>query len=193
MLENIEKMAKANKIPIMDKEGINYLTKLIEENKCEKILEIGTAIGYSAIKMAKVSPKIRITTLERDERRAHQARVNIDMLQVEDQIEVIETDALEYKTNNKFDLIFIDAAKAQYIKFFEKFKKNLRKNGIIVSDNLKFHGLVNHDKSRLSKNLRSLVTKIENYIEFLKENEEFKTEFIDVGDGVAVSRRKNEE
>ena len=90
-------------------------------------------------------------------------------------------------------LLIIDAAKAQYIKFFEKFKYNLADNGVIVSDNLNFHGLIHEDMANLSRNVRGLVTKINLYIEFLKQNKEFYTEFLDIGDGIGISRKINNE
>lgn len=102
-------------------------------------------------------------------------------------------DALEVNlTGVSYDLIFIDAAKGQYKKFFEKFKFFLAEGGVIITDNLKFHGYVGKKETIDSKNLRGIVDKIESYIEFLKSNEEFETEFIDIGDGISVSKRKNE-
>lgn len=191
MLEQLEKKAILNNIPIMDKEGISYLKELIKKRNIKKILELGTAVGYSAINMALVDPDIKIVTIERDEERYKEAISNIKQFNLEKQIEVILADAIDVSLENKFDLIFIDAAKAQYIKFFQKYEHNLNKNGIIVSDNLNFHGLVNENKDNLSRNLRGLVSKIEKYIEFLKENVEYETEFINVGDGIAVTERRD--
>jgi predicted O-methyltransferase YrrM len=91
----------------------------------------------------------------------------------------------------KYDMIFIDAAKGQYTKFFEKFKYFLNDGGVIISDNLKFHGHVGNSANIESKNLKSLVQKIESYIDFLKDNEEFDTEFFDIGDGLSVSVKKS--
>ena len=104
-------------------------------------------------------------------------------------IKIIKDDAFNVELNEKFDLIFIDAAKAQSIKFFNKFSKNLNKNKYIITDNLKFHGLVESNE-KLSKNLRQLIKKIKDYIEFLKENKEFETIFYDVGDGISVSKKR---
>ena len=107
-------------------------------------------------------------------------------------ITVVYQDALEVNLTdkNEYDLIFIDAAKGQYIKFFEKFKYFLAPNGIIITDNLKFHGYVGSKKKIESKNLAGIVKKIENYIIFLKDNTEFETKFYDVGDGLSVSVKK---
>jgi hypothetical protein len=97
---------------------------------------------------------------------------------------------LDFNTSEKYDLIFIDAAKSQYIKFFNKFTFNLNKKGYVVTDNINFHGLTNSDKSKMSRNLRQLITKLERYINFLKDNKNFKTRFFEVGDGIAISRRR---
>lgn len=185
--KQMEKYAEEKNIPIMQKSGINFLTKYIEENNVKNILEIGTAIGYSAIKMASVNDKIKVTTIEKDNERYLTALKNIKDFDLEKRITLISGDALDVELEGKFDLIFIDAAKGQYIKFFEKYSKNLKKNGVIVSDNLDFHGFVKQEERIISKNLRQLVDKIRNYIEFLKNNTEFTTTFYKVGDGISVS------
>lgn len=187
----IEEYAKENNVPIMMKDGIEFLTNYIKENNVKTILEIGSAIGYSAIKMALVDKDIKITTIERDINRFNEAVKNIKEFNLENQIEIINADALEYTTDKQFDLIFIDAAKAQYIKFFEKYKTNLKQNGTIISDNLDFHGLVKNPELTSNRNTKQLVRKINTYIEFLKENKEFKTEFISLGDGIGISKRQS--
>lgn len=189
--KQIEKYAEEKNIPIMQKPGINFLTKYIEENNVKNILEIGSAIGYSAIKMALVNDKIKVTTIEKDTERYLTALKNIKDFELEKRITLILGDALDVNLEDKYDLIFIDAAKGQYIKFFEKYSKNLKKNGVIVSDNLDFHGFVNQEERIVSKNLRQLVNKIRNYIEFLKENTEFTTTFYKVGDGISISIKNN--
>ena len=191
MLE-IEKYAYENSIPIMQKDGIEFLTKFICENNIKKILEIGTAIGYSAIKMCLASTDVTVTTIERDKARYDMALENIKKFNLEDRITCIYGDALDIAITGSYDLIFIDAAKGQYTKFFEKFKYFLAPNGIIVTDNLKFHGYVGSTKPIENRNLRGIVTKIEKYINFLKDNEEFETKFYDVGDGLSVSVKKQD-
>lgn len=187
----IEEYAKENNVPIMMKDGIEFLTQYIKENNVKTILEIGSAIGYSAIRMALVDESIKVTTIERDTNRFNEAVKNIKEFNLENQIEIINADALEYTTDKQFDLIFIDAAKAQYIKFFEKYKTNLKQNGTIISDNLDFHGLVKNPELTSNRNTKQLVRKINTYIEFLKENKEFKTEFISLGDGIGISKRQS--
>lgn len=187
MLEEIELYAKKNNIPIMEKEGIEFLINYIKENNIINILEIGSAIGYSAINFALVNTDIAITTIERDIERYNEAVKNIQKFNLKNQIKIFNMDAFDYNDANKYDLIFIDAAKAQYIKFFEKFKNNLTTNGVIISDNLSFHGLVENPENTNNRNTKQLVSKISKYIDFLKNNGEFKTTFYQLGDGISVS------
>ncbi|MBE6138728.1 MAG: prepilin-type N-terminal cleavage/methylation domain-containing protein [Firmicutes bacterium] len=189
----LEEYAAKNNIPIMMKDGIEFLLDFIKDNEVTSILEIGSAIGYSAIRMALLNKNIRVTTIERDLERYNEAVKNIHDFNLEEQITIINDDAFNVELNQKFDLIFIDAAKSQYIKFFEKFKANLNCNGYIVSDNLNFHGLTKVDLKDLSRNVRGLVRKLNSYIEFLETNTEFSTTFYEIGDGVSVSKRKEDE
>ena len=188
-ISELEEYAKEYNVPIMLEDGIEFLCDYIKKNNIKRILEIGTAIGYSAIKMASIDKDIKITTIERDKDRYSLALKNISDFKLEEQIDVILDDALNVDLSDKYDLIFIDAAKGQYINFFEKFKTNLNNNGVIISDNLSFHGLVESDWSTLTRNVRGLVRKIKNYKDFLDENKEFKTDYYDIGDGIGVSRR----
>lgn len=186
-LKEIEKYAKEFNIPIMQKDGIEFLTNYIKDNNIKSILEIGTAIGYSAIKMALVDSDIKVTTIERDIDRYLVAVDNINKFNLQNRINIINGDALDIELTDKYDLIFIDAAKSQYIKFFEKFEKNLNINGVIVSDNLSFHGLVEDESKTNNRNTKQLVRKIRKYIDYLKENPNYKTTFYKLGDGVAIS------
>ena len=191
VIKRMEKYADEKGIPIMEEEGINFLTEFIRLNKVKYILEIGSAIGYSAIRMALVDKDITVTTIERDKDRYIEAVKNIKYLELDDRITLVLTDAFDFKVKEKFDLIFIDAAKSQYLKFFNKFSPNLTKKGYIITDNIKFHGLTFSDKTKLSRNLRGLITKLETYISFLENNKDFKTRFFDIGDGIAISTRKD--
>lgn len=190
-LELMEKYAKENNIPIMLKDGIEFLLEYIKNNQIENILEIGSAIGYSSIRMCLIDNKTKITTIERDENRYKEAIKNIHKFNLENRINIIFDDAFNVELKDKFDLIFIDAAKSQYIKFFEKFKENLNKNGVIVSDNLNFHGLTHTKDEIKSRNVRGIVRKLNNYIDFLNNNKEFKTIFYDIGDGISISKKIN--
>ncbi len=188
---NLKENAKANHIPIMQDGGIDFIKKYIIENNIKTILEIGSAVGYSAISFALLSKDIRIITLERDVTRYNEAVTNINEFNLSNQITVKNVDALSFDLNDKFDLIFIDAAKSQYIKFFEKYKKNLNTKGVIITDNLSFHGMVNDLSLTHNRNTKQLVGKIRKYIDFLKNNTEFDTTFYDDGDGISVSVKKN--
>lgn len=191
MFKEIEEYAHKENIPIMLPDGIEYLCNYIKKNNIKKILEIGSAIGYSAIRMASISPDIHITTIEKDLERYNIARENIKKYHLENQIEIILGDALETNISGTYDLLFIDASKGHNIDFFEKYRSNLSKCGIIVTDNLHFHGLVQDENLIKTKNQRSLVKKIRNFINFLNQNEEYHTEYIDVGDGLSISYLKN--
>ncbi len=191
IVRKIKQYAEDNNVPIMLQEGIDFLTTYILKNHVKNILEIGTAIGYSAIMMALVDSDVKVTTIERDEVRYLEALKNVKSLGLEDRITLIYNDAFNVKLEETFDLIFIDAAKAQSIKFFEMFERNLNRNGAIITDNLKFHGLVDQNEDEIkSKNLKALIRKIKDYINYLKNNEKYKTEFYDVGDGISVSVKK---
>lgn len=189
----MEKYAKDNNVPIIEKESIAFIMKFIKANDVKEILEIGSAIGYSSILMASVKDDVKITTIERDETRYMECLKNVKNCNMQTKINVVCQDALEVNLSGvSYDLIFIDAAKGQYTKFFEKYKYFLKPGGVIITDNLKFHGHVGNRSQIASRNLKQLVGKIEKYIDFLKNNEEFETKFYDVGDGLSVSIRKND-
>lgn len=190
-IREIKKYALDNKVPIMVDEGIDFLTTFIIKNQITNILEIGSAIGYSAIMMALANPNVKITTIERDRERYLEAVKNVKKMGLEDRITLIFNDALETTIEGKFDLVFIDAAKGQNIRFFEKFEPNLTDHGVIITDNIDFHGLVQKDvESIQSRNLRGLIRKIREYIDYLKNNPKYDVEFLKVGDGIAVARKK---
>lgn len=191
-MEELEMYAKINNIPIMQKDGIEYLCNYIKENNIINILEIGAAIGYSSIMMAKVNDNIRVTTIERDLDRYTLAVSNIKKYNLDDRINIIYGDACDIEINGNYDLIFIDAAKGKNTFFFEKFKNNLSKAGVIITDNLSFHGLVENEDLVKTKNQKGIVSKIKSYIDFLDNNKEFNTTYIEVGDKISISKRRIE-
>lgn len=189
-IKELKEYAKKNNVPIMMDDGINFLTTFVIKHQIKNVLEVGTAIGYSAIMMALANPNLKVTSIERDEERYLEALKNVKKFDLEDRITLIYNDAEEVSLSDKYDLIFIDAAKGKNMAFFKKFSKNLKKEGFIITDNISFHGYVEKDESEIrTRNLRGLVRKIKDYISFLKENEEFKTVFYETGDGIAVSTR----
>lgn len=195
LILEMEEYAKEHNVPIIEKESIAFLMKFIKQHDIKNVLEIGSAIGYSGILMASSSRQVKVTTIERDETNYMEALKNVKKCGFEGKVTVVFQDALELNLaeGTEYDLIFIDAAKGQYKKFFEKYKYFLAPGGAIITDNLKFHGYVGKSDKIESKNLRQLVGKIEGYIDFLKTNEEFDTEFLNIGDGLSVSVRKNDE
>ncbi len=191
-MRELEEYAKINNIPIMQKDGILYLINYIKENNIKNILEIGSAIGYSSIMMASINSDIRITTIERDKDRYDLAVSNIKKYNLDNQINIIYGDAVDIDINGMYDLIFIDAAKGKNIFFFEKYKNNLVKRGTIITDNLSFHGLVEDNSLIKTKNQKGIVNKIKDFISFLDNNDEFDTEYISVGDKIAISKRRSD-
>lgn len=188
----LEEYANKNNIPIINKESLSFLLLLLNSNNKTTVLEIGTAIGYSAINMALLNPAINIDTIEKKEQMYKLACKNVGLFGLNDRVNLILEDALtldESILKEEYDLIFIDAAKAQNINFFNKYEKRLSKKGIIVTDNLFFHGLL--FKEELSKNLKGLSRKIKAYNKFLSNNKDFNTYFIPIGDGMSVSIRRN--
>lgn len=190
-IEALEEYAKSNNVPIMQKDGIEYLTQYIKDNNVKNILEIGTAIAYSAIRMCSVSNDIKVTTIERNKDMYDLAIENIKLFNLSDRINVIYGDALEVDIDGSYDLIFIDAAKSQYIKFFDKYSKYLKDDGTIVSDNLNFHGLRKNISNITSKNLRSMMKKLNDYVVFLEENKDYHTTFLDIGDGIGITKKSS--
>ena len=166
--------------------------RYIKNHNVLNILEIGSAIGYSAILMASSSKDVMVTTIERDEARYMECLKNVKKCGMEKKINVVYQDALELNLSEelRYDLIFIDAAKGQYTKFFEKYKNYLNPGGVIITDNIHFHGYVGESDKLDKGNLKSLVEKIESYVDFLKNNEEFDTVFKDIGDGLSISTWK---
>lgn len=190
-IQKLKDYAKLENIPIMQDEGIDFLTSFVEKKQIKNILEIGTAIGYSAIMMAKVSSDIHITTIERDEARYLEALKNIKKFNLEDRITLVFNDALNVEFDEMYDLIFIDAAKGKNQDFFTHFEKNLNNDGYIITDNMGFHGYVEMNEEELpSKNIRGIVRKIKDYIYFLENNMVYKTIIYKIGDGIAVTERR---
>ncbi len=189
-IKQIKEYAELNNVPIMMDDGISFLTDYIHKHRIKKVLEVGAAIGYSAIMMCNVDPELTVTTIERDEKRYLEALKNIKNVGLEDRIQLLYKDAFDVHLEDTYDLIFIDAAKAQNQKLFEYFEKNLSENGTIITDNMNFHGLVQIDSEEIeSRNLRQLVRKVKDYRLFLENHKQYNTEFFDIGDGIAVSQK----
>ena len=190
LIKEREEYGIKNNVPIMSEDTIEVIKNIITVNEFHTILEIGTAIGYSTICFASTPGVTNITSIERDPIRSSIAYNNVKESRLKN-ITLRHTDALEIEIKDKFDLIIIDAAKSQNMKFFNKFKENLNEDGIIIIDNLSFHGYVNQETRIQSRNLRQMVNKIRKFIDFLNNNEEFTVKYIEVGDTLGVCKRKN--
>ncbi len=189
MINELEQYAKENNIPIMEKDSINFIQKFIQKYNIKNILEIGSAIGYSAISFARINDEVFITTIEKDNARYLEAVKNINAFGLQERINLVFNNALNLNIHDKFDLIIIDAAKTKNIELFDKFKDNLNSKSFIIIDNINFHGYVGNSDKIESNNLKKLVIKIENSIKYLKNLKDFKVSFLNIGDGLAVCQK----
>ncbi|MBP3504428.1 MAG: O-methyltransferase [Bacilli bacterium] len=189
--EQLRTYAEINNVPIIKRDSLVLIQGLLNIIDAKEMLEIGTAIGYSALSFVSAKKDLHVDTIERNELMYQEATKNVKMLNKQEQVNIIYGDALEVDNNSlkKYDVIFIDAAKAQYQKFFDKYAPLLKDNGIILTDNIIFHGCVS-DQENLSKNVRSMVKKIDMYNHYLNTLEDYTTYYIDSGDGLAVTMRK---
>lgn len=191
--QRIEKYAHEHQVPIMERTGIEALLQLLRIGQPQSILEVGTAIGYSALRMADAVPTAQIVTIERDKERYAQAEHYFAQTDLAKNIQLIKGDALEVEAEVKdlalFDVIFIDAAKGQYKKFFEIYSQYLSEDGIIITDNVLFKGLVCEPEIE-NRRIRSLVKKINEFNHWLMSNKDYYTVILPVGDGVAISKKR---
>lgn len=188
ILSEIEKYGRDNKIPILLDDTLEYISKILEEIKPKRILEIGTAIGFSAICFSKyLTEDGRIDTIEIESLRVEQALENIGKVGVQDKIRVLEGDALDilpYLTE-EYDVIFIDAAKGKYLEFFEHALRLSKKGGYIIADNVLYKGMVQSDYNKHKQ--RTAVNKLRNFIDMVLNHPKLESELIDIGDGLTVS------
>ena len=191
-LITIKQKALNEHIPIIMDETLEVIGNILEKNKPTKILEIGTAVGYSAICFSKyLADKGTIDTIERDEERIKEAKINIEDMNLEDKIRILEGDAVEIlpTLNEKYDMVFIDAAKGKYPFFLKEALRMLNKAGIIFADNILYKGYVMSDYNKHKQ--RTAVRNLREYIKEVTENENLETEILEVGDGLAISKIKN--
>lgn len=193
-VKELQAAAKKDNVPIMDAISMRFLMQLMRLNKPARILEIGTAIGYSSLRILEANPTAHIVTIERDEPRYEQAVQNIQRLGKQDHITLLFGDALQcmdelIAKEHTFDCVFIDAAKGSYKQFFEKAQLLIAENGFIVSDNVLFRGYV-ADISLSPKRYVKMVEKIRDYNQWLSSHPAFTTTIVPTGDGVALSIKK---
>ena len=189
-LFKIKQKALEEHIPIIMDDTLEVIAKILMEKKPEKILEIGTAVGYSAICFSEyLKENGRIDTIERDAQREAEARENIKKVGVEDKIKLYEGDAVEIlpTLNEKYDVVFIDAAKGKYPFFLEQALRMLKDDGIILADNILYKVYVMSDYNKHKQ--RTAVTHLRQYIKEITENPELETQILEVGDGLAISKK----
>ena len=190
-LEKIKKKAIEDHIPIIMDDTLEVIEKELKNNPPKRILEIGTAVGYSAMCFSDfLSEDGKIDTIERDEERIKQAKINIKNVGVEDKINIYEGDAVEIlpTLNEKYDMVFIDAAKGKYPFFLKEALRMINKDGIIFADNILYKGYVMSDYNKHKQ--RTAVRNLREYIKEVSENPKLETEILEVGDGLAISKIK---
>jgi predicted O-methyltransferase YrrM len=194
LIKDMQIYAQEHHIPIMDEEGIYTMLMILEINQTEKILEIGTAIGYSAIRMLEFLPGSAVISLERDLSRAATAREYIQKAGMENRFQLIEGDALdvfaEVEASAPYDVLFIDAAKGQYEKFFQLYEPLVKEGGLIVSDNVLFKGFVTGENKPESRRMKKMVDRIHDFNTSLMNHPRFHTFLLPAGDGLLVSRKQ---
>ena len=189
-LEKIKEKALDEHIPIIMDDTLEVIDKVLKETKPKKILEIGTAVGYSAMCFSEyLQDGGKIDTIERDEERLAQARENIIKVGVQEKINIIEGDAVEIlpNLNDKYDMIFIDAAKGKYPFFLKESLRMLNENGVIFADNILYKGYVMSDYNKHKQ--RTAVRNLREYIAKVTNNPELETEILEVGDGLAITKK----
>ena len=190
-LQKIKQKPLEDHIPIIMDDTLEVIAKILTKKKPNRILEIGTAVGYSSICFSEyLSENGVIDTIERDEERVKEARKNIKKAEVEEKINIFEGDAVEILTtfNNKYDVVFIDAAKGKYPIFLAEAIRMLNDDGIIIADNVLYKGYTLSDYNKHKQ--RTAVRGLRTYLKELEENNDFETELLEVGDGLTISIKK---
>lgn len=187
----IKKKALEDKVPIIMDDTLEVIAKILDEIKPKKILEIGTAVGYSAICFSEyLQENGKIDTIERDTERVKEARENIKKAEVEKKINIYEGDAVEIlpTLNDEYDVVFIDAAKGKYPLFLNQALRMIKPGGVIFADNILYKGYVMSDYNKHKQ--RTAVRNLREYIAEITNNEKLETEILEVGDGLAISKTK---
>ena len=188
-LEKIKQKALEEHIPIIMDDTLEVVDKILKEVKPTKILEIGTAVGYSAMCFSEyLQEGGKIDTIERDEERIAEAKINIKNVGVEDKVKIYEGDAVEIlpTLDEKYDVVFIDAAKGKYPFFLKEALRMIKSTGVILADNILYKGYVMSDYNKHKQ--RTAVRNLREYIKEVTENPNIETEILEGGDGLAVSK-----
>ena len=189
LLKEIREYGEKNDVPISKEDTLNFLLTTIKENKCKQVLEIGTAIGYATIAFAFLDCVKQVESVEKDENRFNLARENIEKSGLKNKITIYNMDAKIFLQNNEktYDFIYLDGPKGQYINYLPYLLKMLNKNGILVADNLFFHGMVTGEIP-VTKGCRSMIKGLKNYIQEITTNPNLETKILNIGDGLGITK-----
>ncbi|PIC73164.1 O-methyltransferase [Sporosarcina sp. P17b] len=194
LILEMERYAEEHRVPIMDDAGLYTLIGLLKIQQPKRILEIGSAIGYSAIRLAKAFPDAIIYTVERDTERYEKAVENIERSGLRERITIIHADALELDETTlqqqPFDALFIDAAKGQYRKFFDKYSPLVGALGVIYCDNMFMHGMVLLEDADIPKRNRTMIRNLQQFTSWAMRNEQYETSLLPIGDGILIAVKK---
>ncbi|EMR05862.1 protein-L-isoaspartate O-methyltransferase [Bhargavaea cecembensis DSE10] len=188
----MEQYARDHRVPIMQLEGMEALLQILRVQRPGRILEIGTAIGYSAIRMAEALPGTEVVTIEREPAMQEKAEENIGRSEAEGRIRLVRGDALELEKlpEGPFDALFIDAAKGQYRRFFDIYEPLLSGRGVIYCDNMFMHGLSAEDPEDIPRKNRTMIRKLREFTEWLMAHPGYDSALLPVGDGLMISTKK---
>lgn len=191
-VERIRDEAFANDVPVMKDDGLAFLLGYLNEHmEIRDILEAGTAVGYSAIRMAMVRWDMTVDTIEVDEGMYQEALKNVKDMGLDGRIHCYHMDAVMFESKKVYDMVFIDAAKSQYQRYLEHFLRFARKGTVFVFDNLSFHGIVDNPGLTHNRSTRQMTAKIGHFRNRLLEDARFETQYYSgIGDGIAVCRYK---
>ena len=191
-LENIKQIANENHIPIIKNDGCDFLVEFCKKNNFQNILEIGTAVGYSGSKMLVSMPCARLTTIEINEDMFKKAKQTFSDLKLSNRVTQILGDAKQVITqlDTKFDFIFLDGPKGQYLAYYEHLLNLLSRGGYIFCDNVYFHGLVLGEQFVKHK-LRTIVVNMRKFLEFIQNDNRVNVQIFDLADGIAIIQKKD--
>ena len=189
LIEELRKQGLKEGIPLMDEDGLYYISSFLSEIGAESMLEVGTAIGYSAIVLAESNPGLKILTLEKEPERHQRALENIAQSECCENITALCTDARKYLTDQQFDVILLDGPKAHNSELVDHYENNLKTGGYFIVDDVYFHGYLDNPSVIRSRRLKSIVVKLAKFREEFEANEKYETTYLQIGDGLLIARK----
>lgn len=195
IIKDLEYYATKENVPIMERDSLEIMLQYLTMLNPTNILEIGTAIGYSGACMLQAAERAHLVTIERDSLRAEIADETFRKMNVTNRVTLLKGDALDMvqhaAESGPFDVLFIDAAKGQYERFFDLYSLHVKSGGVVFTDNVLFKGLVAKDSDHSNRNTRALVRKIRNFNKKMMQSSEWQSVIVPAGDGLMISRKKN--